>query len=109
MARRVLLQASSAPAANDDTTVNTKVAHPPAKLRTAKRSVHRSFGKGVLSLSILPAIASVSPWIDKELSALFLFFSIVLAIVGAFYIDRSNHEKKALIKAISKQPPENLG
>jgi FtsH-binding integral membrane protein len=100
--RQILTQASGARAANDETTTRHKV-------RRAQRKVRLSFGLGVLFIAFFPATASILPWIDKSTSALCLLFALVLAIVGGFFIDVANRDRKAFAKEHAQSNLDDLG
>lgn len=49
------------------------------------------FGQGMMLAALLCAIVGIYPLpTDLSTRLIFLFFAIVMALIGAFYIDRSN-------------------
>lgn len=65
----------------------------------ARRRVDSLFGKGMLTIAIIPTVFSLSPKLDSCFSFMFLTFGLVLALTGTFYIDRATRADRKLIAA----------
>ncbi|MEY4756485.1 MAG: hypothetical protein RJA34_1383 [Pseudomonadota bacterium] len=69
------------------------------EVRAARCRVDGLFGKGMLTIAIIPSVFSLSPKLDSWFSFIFLMFGLVFALIGTFYIDRATNEDRKLIAA----------
>src|SRR3990167_1316072 len=62
------------------------------EVRAARRRVDGLFGKGMLTIAIIPTVFSLSPKLDSCFGFMFLTFGLVLALTGTYYIDRATKD-----------------
>ena len=91
LVRDVLRRASGSPAANNQVLDLSEI-------DSAKQRVGSSFGFGLLCLAVISMVASFSKYLDPVGSLMFFCFGLVLAAIGAFYIDRANITDQALLR-----------
>lgn len=89
LVRKLFMETVGGPPANEP--MPSKV-----EMRAAGRRVNTSFGHALLAIALVPFMAGFSSALDANWRLIFSVFGGILLFVGAFFVDRSNKDDKAL-------------